>query len=83
MLWQGAFLNAGRHWTGRGEGFEPPLGDNVLHLPAGVSFAVLAKETDPWPTKSARELGTYKFLGYRLTEDQRPTFMYSHRRRES
>jgi mono/diheme cytochrome c family protein len=77
LLWKGAFLNAGRHWNGRGEGFEPPLGDNILHLPNGVSFAVLAKENDPWPTKSARDLGTYKFLGYRLGEDERPTFMYS------
>jgi hypothetical protein len=77
MLWQGAFLNAGRHWSGRGEGFEPPLGDNVLELPKGVSFAVLAKDTDPWPMKPARQLGTYRFLGYRLTEDQRPTFMYA------
>jgi len=76
-LWQGAFMNAGRHWTNRGEGFEPPLGDNVLQLPNGVSFAVLTKDTDPWPTKSAREMGVYHFLGYRLTKDQRPTFMYT------
>jgi mono/diheme cytochrome c family protein len=76
MIWQGAFMNAGRHWTGRGEGFEPPLGDNILNLPAGVSFAVLAKDDEAWPTKSAKELG-YQFKGYRLSADQRPTFLYS------
>jgi hypothetical protein len=76
MIWQGAFIDAARHWTDRGAGFEPPLGDNILHLPAGVAFAVLGKEGEPWPTKSARDLG-YKFLGYRLTPDQRPTFLYS------
>jgi mono/diheme cytochrome c family protein len=75
-IWQGAFLDATRHWTDRGAGFEPPLGDNIVHLPAGVAFAVLEKENDPWPSKSARDLG-YRFRGYRLTPDQRPTFLYA------
>src|SRR5262249_5883959 len=76
MIWQGAFMDARRHWTGRGEGFEPPMGENILHLPAGVSFYVLAKDDEAWPTKSAKDLG-YKFKGYRLSEDQRPTFLYT------
>jgi mono/diheme cytochrome c family protein len=76
MIWQGAFIDAARHWTDRGSGFEPPLGDNIVHLPAGVSFAVLGKDSEPWPKKSARELGQ-RFLGYRLTPDQRPTFLYT------
>ena len=75
MLWQGAFIDAARHWTDRGVGYEPPLGDNILNLPAGVGFATLAKDDDPWPGKKARELG-YAFKGYRLTADQRPTFLY-------
>ncbi len=75
MIWQGLFIDARRHWTDRGVGFEPPMGDNILHLPAGVSFFVLAKPDEAWPTKSAKDLG-YKFLGYRLTDDQRPTFLY-------
>src|SRR5262249_51166105 len=70
-------MAAARRVTGRGEGFEPPAGDNVLHLPAGVAFALLAKENDPWPVKSGRELAGYKFRGYRLTPDQRPTFLYT------
>ncbi|HMF14315.1 MAG TPA: hypothetical protein VKE94_18490, partial [Gemmataceae bacterium] len=76
LIWQGAFLDAARHWTDRGAGYEPPLGDNVLHLPAGVAFAVLAKDDEAWPTKSAKELG-YQFRGYRTTVDGRPTFFYS------
>jgi mono/diheme cytochrome c family protein len=74
-IWQGAFIDAARHWTDRGDGFEGPLGDNVLHLPNAVSFARLAKDDEPWPTKNARELG-YRFRGYRLSSDQRPTFQY-------
>src|SRR5262249_10191587 len=76
MIWQGAFIDAARHWSGRGEGFEPPLGDNLLHLPTGPTFAVLTRADEPWPTKPAKELG-YKFGGYRLSSDQRPTFLYS------
>jgi mono/diheme cytochrome c family protein len=76
MLWQGDFIDAGRHWTGRGEGYQPPLGDNILHLPAGASFAVLAKPDEAWPTGSPKSHG-YRFLGYRLSADDRPTFLYS------
>jgi mono/diheme cytochrome c family protein len=75
MLWQGAFFDAARHWTERGDGFEGPLGDNILHLPEGISFARLTREDAPWPTKSARELG-HHFRGYRLDAEQRPTFRY-------
>jgi cytochrome c553 len=76
MIWQGAFIDARRHWTDRGVGFEPPLGENVLSLPAGAPFFVLAKPDEAWPTTPTKEIG-YKFKGYRLTDDQRPTFLYS------
>jgi mono/diheme cytochrome c family protein len=76
LLWQGAFLDAARHWTDRGIGFEGPLGDNVLRLHDGVPFATLEKADNPWPTAPAREQG-YRFRGYRLTPDDRPTFCYS------
>jgi mono/diheme cytochrome c family protein len=76
MIWQGGFIDAARHWTNRGEGFQVPLGDNVLKLPPGPTFTILEKDNDPWPTKPAKDLG-YHFRGYRLTPDQRPTFRYS------
>ncbi|HZZ78202.1 MAG TPA: c-type cytochrome [Gemmataceae bacterium] len=75
MIWQGLFIDARRHWTDRGVGFEPPMGDNIMHLPTGVSFYVLSQPDEPWPTKSAKDL-SYKFLGYNVTDDQRPTFRY-------
>ena len=40
LIWQGAFLDAARHWAGRGEGFEGPAGDNILQLHGGAPFAV-------------------------------------------
>ncbi len=76
LLWQGAFMDAARHWSGRGEGYEAPLGDNILVLPAGATFASLPDGKTPWPTTAPKAMG-YKFLGYRLTPDDRPTFLYS------
>ena len=76
MIWHGAFIDASRHWTGRGQGFEPPLGDDILALPPYAPFIVLDQPDRPFPTTSARDAG-YKFLGYRLDEHQRPIFRYS------
>jgi mono/diheme cytochrome c family protein len=76
LLWEGAFIDAARHWTDRGSGWQGPLGDNILRLPAGAPFATLAKADAVWPTTSARQRG-YHFRGYRLSADDRPTFLYS------
>ncbi len=76
MLWQGEFMNAGRHWNGRGEGYEPPLGDNVLRLHGGAPFAKLDSAEAAWPTGAARASG-YRFKGYKLDKEDRPTFQYS------
>jgi cytochrome c2 len=76
MIWHGAFIDAARHWTGRGSGFERPLGDNVLTLVVGAPFARLESATAPWPKTPPKELG-YQFRGYRLGEKRQPTFLYS------
>jgi hypothetical protein len=76
MLWRGAFIDAGRHWSGRGEGSEGPLGDDVVSLHGGAPFAILEEGKSAWPTGTARTMG-YKFRGYRLTPDDRPTFLYT------
>lgn len=76
MLWHGGFIDAARHWTARGAGFEKPLGDKVLNLPEGPPLAVVSDANSAWPAKSARELG-FHFEGYRLGSKQQPTFLYS------
>ena len=76
MLWQGAFIDAGRHWNGRGAGNEGPLGDNILHLHGGAPFATLPTLKEAWPTAKSKTIG-YRFLGYRLSSDDRPTFRYA------
>jgi hypothetical protein len=75
LIWHGAFIDASKHWAGRGQGFQAPLGDDVVKLAAGPNFAVLEDARAPWPGKTAGELG-YHFRGYRLNAERRPTFLY-------
>lgn len=75
LIWQGAFIDASRHWSARGAGFQGPLGDNVLNLPEGPGFAMLSPGAAPWPTQSPKDLG-YRLRGYRLDPQGRPTFLY-------
>ena len=71
LIWQGSFIDAKRHWTGRGQGFEPPAGGNLITFADGPEFALLASKDATWPSES--ELA---FRGYRLSDDNRPTFFY-------
>ena len=77
LAWRGAFIDAARHWNGRGDGAQPPLGFDVFR-PAEMSppFAVLAPGTT-WPVleKGARADG-YTWRGYELDAKRMPTFRY-------
>ncbi len=75
MLWKGAFIDASKHWVGRGPGTQGPLGDEPITLESDVPLARLDAPQSSWPTGSAHELG-YRFLGYRLNADGQPTFRY-------
>ncbi|RLS22869.1 MAG: cytochrome c1 [Planctomycetota bacterium] len=77
MIWQGAFIDAARHWRDRGVGYQPPLGDNVISLPAGPTFATLASEKENWPAITAKEqAGT--FISYTTDALGRPSFQYKY-----
>ena len=76
LIWHGAFIDASRHWNGRGVGYEAPLGDHLIELAPNAPLAKLASPNDPWPTALARESG-FRFLGYKLDAKQQPTFRYS------
>lgn len=75
-IWQGQFIDASKHWVGRGPGFQNPLGDNVLPLPSDAPLAVLADASSAWPSQPARDQG-YQFKGYRFDEARRPIFQYA------
>ncbi len=75
LIWQDRFIDASKHWQGRGQGNQVPLGGGVVTLEKVSPIAALANMTDPWPTGPPKERG-YKFLGYRLDTQGRPTFRY-------
>lgn len=84
LAWRGAFMDAGRHWTGRGAGFQPPLGDGVFTPDAATPLAVFAAESAiaaaGWPAGSARKAegpaADHRFQGYRLDAAGRPVFRW-------
>ena len=81
LVWQGAFIDAARHWNGRGQGFQPPLGYNVYTCVEGVPLAHLESSETPWPdsarkTSQQRPDNGYVFKGYQLDERRYPHFRY-------
>ncbi|MDB4537974.1 PA14 domain-containing protein [Akkermansiaceae bacterium] len=75
MLWTGKFMDAGRHWTGRGQGFQGPAGENVVTVNRGIPFAILESQTTAWPQGPDPALAPL-FKGYKLDKKQQPTFLY-------
>lgn len=77
LLWHGRFIDAAKHWDGRGPGFQGPLGDHVVKLEETVPFARLesAGPNVPWPTQPPKER-EYYFQGYTLDSEGRPHFRY-------
>jgi len=76
LIWQGSFIDAALHRTGRGAGFAPPLGYDVVRMPQGSAFARLESVNDKWPEEAGRKAG-YQMRGYTLDEKRRPIFRYS------
>jgi azurin len=82
LVWQGAFIDAKRHWTNRGAGDQPPLGVGVAKLGQQRALGVLASQTDPWVPAYQKEQmrdSDYTFRGYELDAQRRPTFKYEYR----
>lgn len=75
--WRGRFFDGSGVASGRTDTFNGPLGKDVVDMPAGPAFAVLASQSDPWPTAGMtdRNIGG-SFKGYRLDPAGRPTFRY-------
>lgn len=75
LIWHGRFIDAGKHWEGRGPGFQGPLGDHVMTLEETAPIALLESPATEWPTQPPREAG-YHFKGYDLDKQGRPHFKY-------
>ncbi|MDB4694950.1 DUF1080 domain-containing protein [Rubripirellula sp.] len=75
VVWQDRFIDASKHWEGRGQGNQTPLGGNVAKFESVAPVAVLQNLETAWPDGAPKERG-YRFLGYRLDQQGRPTFRY-------
>jgi cytochrome c551/c552 len=75
LLWKNEFIDAGKHWSGRGAGSQGPLGDLVVPWESTSPVARLETLDQPWPTELARQRG-YRFLGYHLNSAGEPIFRY-------
>lgn len=73
LAWVGDFIDAGLHWTARGQGSQVPAGQRIIELGGAPGFAL--DEGGGWPTDWQKHL-THTFRGYRLDEMRRPTFRY-------
>ena len=78
ILWHGAFMDAARHWNGRGQGFQRPSGHYLIHLTRDQPFAQLDSADAAWPRAESRDTRAkgLQFRGYQLVEKRRPVFMY-------
>jgi azurin len=76
-LWKGAFLDAGRHWTGRGAGDINVSGYALQELGREEGFALLPDPAAAWPALRDGLATASHFTGYRLDAQQRPTFRYT------
>ncbi len=76
LLWTGLFMDGKRHWTGRGQGYQPPAGQRVLKVNNGPAFALLDSQTSGWPANYPESLPA-RFHGYKFNARQEPTFYYT------
>ena len=85
LLWRGAFMDAGRHWTDRGGGEQAPLGYDLLRPTVDVAppFAVLTSAGAEWPKAVKKGDGSesraegFQWRGYTLDAKRFPTFFYA------
>ncbi len=82
LVWQGAFIDAKRHWSDRGVGDQPPLGFGVAKLGQQHALGVLASPSDPWVPANKKDQPNdpaYIFRGYELDTQRKPTFRYNYK----
>lgn len=75
LIWKNEFIDASKHWVGRGPGNQGPLGDSPANIESTSPIALLDAIDSQWPTGTSRQRG-YRFGGYRLNEAGQPTFEY-------
>ncbi|QDT07730.1 Cytochrome c [Rubripirellula lacrimiformis] len=75
-IWRHSFIDASKHWVGRGQGNQEPLGDSIVQWESATPLAIIDSIDADWPSQPGRQRG-YRFSGYRLDSSGNPTFQYS------
>ena len=75
QAWRGRFVDAESTWDDRFTPLTPALSDDLVLLPPGPPFAILAGGASPWPAAGGIPSG-YRFGGFRLDESGAPVFLY-------
>jgi hypothetical protein len=76
QVWKGDFVETTSMWHSRGDAQEAiPLG-SVLPLSGQPSLALLPSKDAAWPDSVQQGSGPFRFKGYRLDQQGRPTFNY-------
>lgn len=60
LLWRGAFMDAGRHWSGRGVGDQPPMGFDVAAPAKGYPLQILSNPEEGWRAFSIGKIKSEK-----------------------
>lgn len=76
LVWHGQFIDASKHWRGRGQGFQNPMGNHLLKIEEQVPVAVLESQQQAWPEEKPKSMG-YQFGGYTLNAAKQPAFHYA------
>jgi len=75
-VWRGPFLETTSMWESRGSDQLAVPEGSFLDLPGGPSLALLDDPETPWPD-SVDQAAPYRFRGYDLDGEGRPTFRYN------
>lgn len=77
-VWGGGFIEASGLWRGQGSGQARILDKDVVNFPPGPAFAILATPDAAWPALDPTpRKSPFKFEGYTLDDDRRPTLHYT------
>ena len=72
MIWKGKFADPAGVWRSQGHGTVRPLGGEMIRFESGPDFDDAEK---PWTIDTGRP-PDHQFAGYRLDDQDRPTFTY-------
>jgi hypothetical protein len=78
LIWLGPFMDASKHRSGRGQGYEGPLGRSTIAMPEGPMIAVLSGPNSSWPNETGLTAG-FRMRGYELDGNMRPAFKFTYK----